>query len=70
MTELKAPKGVDKCAAQHRAQKIAESMIVSYWMDALRDDTAACFDNHAIEDMHKLAALFGAKLVPLDGDGR
>lgn len=68
MTELKAPTGVGKCSAQHRAQEIAESMIISYWMDGRSDDTAAYLDKQAIDDMHKLAALFGAKLVPLEVD--
>lgn len=68
MTELKAPTGVDKCSARHSAQEIAESMIISYWMDGRSDDTAAYHAEHAIDHMHTLAALFGAKLVPLDVD--
>lgn len=68
MTELTAPKGVEKCSARYCAQEIAESMIVSYWMDGRSDDTAAYHDKQAIEEMHNLAALFGCKLVPLEVD--
>ena len=63
---LKAPNGVKKCTARYRAREIAESMVLSYWMDGIEGGNPDYHDAQAVNAMHKLAALFGAKLVPLD----